>query len=480
MNDDPLTKSDFLAFFECEKDFWLRRRRPDAVDRQPPGEFDRLLMLDGYAVEAVARAMLEGRPDADRFTYQKEFTNGRCLIRTDAVGLLPDGCVELYEVKSSTSPKDHLVDVCFQRIVAEKSGAKVARSWLIHVNADYRRHGELDAIDFLLIADVDDAIAAIRPEIEKAVDRALAIMASEAIDETGCGCVLKSSGRHCPSFAFFNPNHPDPSAHMLPRMSGTRLAKLVEQNRLGIEDIAPDDVTPAQLPVLLALKSGAAQIDHNSIRAFLANLAFPLHFYDYETAAGAIPQADGHGPHEQIPVQFSCHVLSDDGSVDHHEFLAKAFGDEALLVEALGSAIGDAGSVLVWNETFEKSCNRRMARLVPSHDVFLESVNARTVDLMAPFRKHYVHPGFGGSTSIKKVLPVLCPSLSYEDLAVHDGTSAILAFREMVACTDHLRRDLLRSQLLEYCRLDTLAMLEIYRVLMASVDTSESLPTNRQ
>lgn len=464
----PLTKSEFLAYLECEKDFWLRRHRPDAVDRSPPGDFDRLLMEDGYAVEAVARSLFAARPDAERFTYQVELADGRCLARADILGTLPDGRVEIYEVKSSSSPEDHIADACFQRIVAERSGLDVAASYLVHVDADYRLGGHLDPEAFLVVAPADEAIAEARLEVEEGIDRALAVLAEEVIDESGCGCLLKSRGRRCASFDHFNPGQPDPSVHDLPRMNGARLARLVGEGRLSVHDAAPADVTPTQLPVLIALQTGEPVIDHDAVRAFLDTLVFPLHFYDYETAGGAIPMAQGHGPHEQIPVQFSCHVLAGDGALSNAEFLADGHGGEAPLVAALRASIGAEGSVMVWNETFEKGCNTRMARLLPEDAAFLEGVNARTVDLMGPFRRHYVHPGFSGSTSIKKVLPVLCPSLSYEGMAVHDGTGAILAFREMAECQDAARRAALRGQLIEYCRLDTLAMVEIYRQLVAS------------
>jgi hypothetical protein len=259
-----------------------------------------------------------------------------------------------------------------------------------------------------------------------------------------------------------NPDVPSPSVHDLPRMHGARLASLVDAGRLGIEDAIEDDVTGSQLPVLRALQSGECIVDAGAIRKFVGELQFPLHFYDYETAGGAIPMAEGHGPHQQIPTQFSCHIMDENGNLEHHEFLADHHGQEAELVEALKACIADSGSMIVWNETFEKACNRRMASLLPAEEQFLLSLNERTVDLMKPFKAHYVHPDFRGSTSIKRVLPVLCPELSYDEEAVHDGTGAILAFREMVENTNHENAAELRRQLLAYCELDTEAMVAIY------------------
>ncbi len=110
-----------------------------------------------------------------------------------------------------------------------------------------------------------------------------------------------------------------------------------------------------------------------------------------------------------------------------------------------------------------------MGKLCLDHAEFLEALNERTVDLMVPFKADYVHPGFEGSTSIKKVLPVLCPDLAYPQEAVHDGTGAMQAWQTMIETSDGMERSRLREELLEYCKLDTLAMLRIFKVLQARV-----------
>lgn len=457
-----LTKSGFLDFVQCPINFWLARRRPDLHVGPAPSEFDRLLMMDGYAVEAVAKDMLGARLDGDAFNFQVDFASNGCLARADAVRHLDDGRIEIYEIKSSTSAADHIQDAAFQLIIAERSGHRVAGSFIVHVDKGYRLAGQLNPDAFLTITPVDEDIEEIRGDTEVSIDRAVLLLAADDVDLDGCGCVYKSKAQRCSGFDRLNPDVPDPSVYDLPRMHGARLATLVDEGRLGIADVNEDDVTASQIPVLRALQAGESMIDAEAISTFLSELEFPLHFYDYETAGGAIPAAEGHGPHQQIPTQFSCHVMNEDGSTEHHEFLAAEHGQEAQLVEALKACVADSGSMIVWNETFEKACNRRMAALLPADEEFLLSLNERTVDLMKPFKAHYVHPDFRGSTSIKRVLPVLCPELSYDEESVHDGTGAILAFREMVESTSPDRVTKLRRQLLDYCKLDTEAMAAIY------------------
>ncbi|KZY18065.1 hypothetical protein A3726_09210 [Erythrobacter sp. HI0037] len=134
----------------------MRRNRPGAIDWPPPSEFDRLLMREGYRVEAIARRMLEEGPEGELFDFQVEFDDGTYLARADAVKRFADGSIEIFEVKSSTSPAEHLVDACFQRIVAERAGLSVSGVHIIHVNPDYRREGDVDASALLIIQSVDE------------------------------------------------------------------------------------------------------------------------------------------------------------------------------------------------------------------------------------------------------------------------------------------------------------------------------------
>jgi hypothetical protein len=82
------------------------------------------------------------------------------------------------------------------------------------------------------------------------------------------------------------------------------------------------------------------------------------------------------------------------------------------------------------------------------------------------FRKYYRNPDFQGSTSIKKVLPVLVPSLSYSDLAVKRGDEAQAIWDAILATLDEQEKAQMINHLKAYCKLDTLAMVEIYRRLL--------------
>jgi len=140
-----------------------------------------------------------------------------------------------------------------------------------------------------------------------------------------------------------------------------------------------------------------------------------------------VPYFDGLRPYQQLPFQYSLHILdAPDAEVRHVEYLHRSNSNPAQpLTEALMSHIGDTGTVVTWNMSFEKTCNTLLGELVPEHADFYTDLNDRIVDLMTPFSKSwYVDSGFKGSASIKKVLPVLVPELSHKILEISDGSTA--------------------------------------------------------
>ncbi len=461
-----LSKSEYLEYRDCAKSLWLKRNRPEAITWSAPTLYDRLLMAQGYEVEREAVEYLRSLPHGNRLRFQVAAIDPQGLtIRIDALGERSDGLFDLIEIKSSTSIKEHLIDVCFQKIIAERAGLRIASVSILHIDREYVRQGALAACSLFTTVDVTDEVAALEEEVSEDIDCAMSFLAQRSIDEVGCSCRTIGRARHCQAFAHFNHDIGGATAYMLPRISASRLEKLDSEGRLHIDDVTPDDVTAKQLPVLNALQSSTPVINSEAVRAFVSGLSFPLHFYDYETFASAIPKADGLRPHMPMPVQFSLHVLEQDGSLSHYEHLSDGHDGHERLVDCLRAGFADEGHAIVWNEPFEKGCNTRLADMLPAHSDFLQNVNERTVDLMVLFKEDYVDPGFEGSVSIKKVLPILCPDLTYEDGEVSDGAGAMAAFTAMLDTECGDRRAKIRKSLLDYCELDTLAMVRIFQFL---------------
>ena len=170
-----------------------------------------------------------------------------------------------------------------------------------------------------------------------------------------------------------------------------------------------------------------------------------------------------------MPFQYSLHVLSKpQAKLQHYEFLADKYADPAHdLAKSLSKIIKSKGNVIAWNASFEMGCNEEMGKRYPKYKKFFQSVNKRMYDLMMIFRNgYYVHKDFQGSASLKKVLPVLVPKLSYQELNISEGGTASDSWREMIEPdTSAKDKKQIYNDLLKYCELDTMAMVEILQAL---------------
>jgi hypothetical protein len=210
-------------------------------------------------------------------------------------------------------------------------------------------------------------------------------------------------------------------------------------------------------------------INQPAIRADFQQLRYPLYFFDYETIFPAIPPFDGCRPYQQIPFQFSVYEVDSVGATPKaYDFIKDTYEDpRQSVIEALREAIGPEGSVIAWNAVFEKARNEEMAVAFPEHADFLRGINNRLFDLMLIFRKKmYVEPEFGGSASLKNVMPALIPDLSYKNLNIQDGGDASASWPIL---TDpklpEEQRKKLHKDMIDYCRLDVYGMVKILELL---------------
>ncbi|HXF63622.1 MAG TPA: DUF2779 domain-containing protein, partial [Caldilineaceae bacterium] len=285
----------------------------------------------------------------------------------------------------------------------------------------------------------------------------------------------------CPARGHCWQDVPADSIFAIPRLSARKIALLMRMGVRRVQEI-PDGfpLSPAQRAYVARLVAGTAQIDRPAIAQRLAGLSYPIYFLDFETFCYAVPRFWGMRPYQQLPFQYSVHVLEADGAVRHAEYLHLDAADpRAALAHALVNHIGPVGSVVVYNARFERSVLRDLAYALPVYRQRLRSIAARLWDQLEIFQRHYLDPRFAGSNSIKRVLPVLAPHLHYDDLAVRRGDQAQVVWAELIACAHPLRKAQLAADLRAYCRRDTQAMLEIHRALCRLIEP-ESDPDRAQ
>lgn len=255
-------------------------------------------------------------------------------------------------------------------------------------------------------------------------------------------------------------------------LNATMVSELELTGVRQLVDIPGDfSLTATQSLQVQATRQGSPIIHKDKIKEFLDNLVFPLYFFDYETLASIVPYFDGMKPYKQYPFQYSLHILdAPDAVLRHKEYLHRDNSNPAeTLSRTLKSQIGDSGSVVTWNMGFERGCNTLVGSMVPEYTQFYKDLNKRIVDLKTPFSScWYVDKDFRGSASLKNVLPVVVPELSYKILGIQEGNSAQRLWMEAVLDGKRVgEREQILSDLIEYCKLDTLAMVEIYKKLLA-------------
>lgn len=405
--------------------------------------------------------------------FQATAIAGELLIRADIFQFnAATDSWDIYEVKSSTELKKdvHLPDICFQKIVFERAGYKIGRTYLILVNNKYVRHGEVNSNELLTILDVTPEVEGLRSVVEADIPIALAVLKEDGEPQVR---IVKQCAKpyECPFIPYCWVSIPDYSVYDLKRIGEYKLQGLLDMGIMEIQNI-PDDypLSETQKNQVAVAKLQQPMIDKEGIASTLAGLAYPIYFLDYETYSSAIPLFDGISPYQQICFQYSCHVLRSEGAeLEHYEFLASGQNNPmSVLAEKLKQVINtDDGTVIVWNKSFEMSRNDEIGKMYPEHKAFMDSVNSRVFDLMEIFSKqYYVHPNFYGSHSIKNVLPVLVPELSYKSLGIQEGGAASLSWYQMnFGNIDESGRKKNYNDLLEYCGLDSLAMVRIYQKL---------------
>jgi hypothetical protein len=494
-----ISKSDFLLYLQCPKHFWLWKKKREVVEAVELSDFQKQLIEQGNEVEGWARklyrngVLVESKgvhavadtqkllEEGNKQVFQATFLVDGLYAMVDVLEW--DNRNEYWvinEVKGSSAEQDktagkrkdsHLQDATFQKVVLEKAGYTVGRVNLIELNKEFRKDGDIVPSLLLVTNDITNNVAEMQSDVLIQADDAKRFLAREEEPKV-CECIYKSRNNHCPSFSYSHPEVPDYSVHDIVRIGNSlsRLREIIDNDWLRIEDIPLEhELSPTQTNHVHVTITGNPIIKQEKIHKELEKLKYPLYFLDYETFPKAIPVFDGCYPYQQVPFQYSLHILTAPGEeLIHKEFLQTELENPmSILTHRLREDIGNTGSVIVWNKKFEGKCNEDLAEAVPELAEFLHGINNRFFDLMEIFSKQlYVHKDFKGSASIKYVLPVLAPGFSYEELNIRDGGMALNGWKEMIFDNKtQEEQSEIASNLLAYCELDTLAMVKILEAL---------------
>ncbi len=477
-----LSKSLFLSGLQCKKRLWNQYHQPDTLAElsgsdermmeqgAEVGRYARLcfphgVLIDSHGASAIVdtrRAIKENKPVIFEASFQAQDVTIRCDILEQADS---SESWQLIEVKSTTSfdPELHIPDLAIQWAVADLCGVAIESAHLMYINSKDCRYPDLSNL-----FNIDDVTAEVQTYKSGVLDRLNEFKSLLIQPEPHLPIGKHCHKPHlCPLKDQCWSHVPEKSIFTIPRLNQAKTDTLIASNCLAIEDL-PDDFPLSQIQknYVQSVKTRQVFIDKDAIRAELDQLDYPLYFFDFETLNPALPRFDGMRPYEQFPFQYSCHIMQEDGSVTHHDYLHEDETDPRIpLINSLIAHFGSVGHIVAYNAAFEKRILKQLSEYFPDHTDFLNQMISRLWDQMLIFKGHYRHPEFLGSFSIKNVLPVLVPGLSYSDLDVQKGDQAQaeweLMIREPVTEIKQKKIKALKA----YCKLDTLAMVELHRVL---------------
>ena len=482
-----LSKSKYLSGLQCHKRLWLEIQNPELASPPPPGRqriFDQGTTVGELATEEFPDGVLIEAdylniPDAIKQTkealdnsvdviFEGCFIYDNVLVRPDIILRNDLGIWNMIEVKSSTSVKpENIHDVAVQTWVLQGCGLELEQVFLKHINRDCVYP---DLSNLFRTEDITEPVRAVLPIIPKKLSEYKSMLDKPKPNVTiGEHC---SNPYDCQFVDYCWKDVPEHSIFTVPRLRWTVKERLIAENKITIDNLPGSfSLNDNQLNYLKSLEMQKPIVDWNGIDGELGKLKYPLYFLDFETDGPAVPRYDGLHPYEHFPFLYSCHVLDKKGNLEHYEYLHESDSDPRQpLSESLTKTIGESGSVIAYNAGFEKGVMSRLAQWYPEYTESLQSIIDRLWDQLNIFRNFYIDYEFRGSNSLKDVLPVIVRSMSYDNLAVGDGTEAQVAWNEMIRLKNGDEKNKLNCNLKEYCGQDTLAMVEIHNVLTRQSD----------
>lgn len=490
-----ITKSNFSLFKKCPKSLWLSLYKSEEKAPLTPNVLKRI--EDGKEVGKLAKKYFTNTVDVTslledgaldiqkmieltkKYLQEKDitiaeasFSINNLFCSVDLLRVTSEG-YEIYEVKSTRSAEtEHKVDAAFQKYVLEQCGLNVINTYVLHLNKNYIRKGELELDKLFTTNHLDDdpsfveTLLNIKSDLRDIDKLYLTKHEPEEFLLTRC--------KDCDFKAYCHKDIPVPSVLDIHRLSGYNY---LNKGIITFEDLAENNISlrnkRQRVQVDAYLQNKEEIVDKKGIHTFLKQIKYPVYHLDFESYQMPIPPCDNIKPYDQIPTQYSLHIEHEDGRLEHKAFLGNSLDPRREIAESLCTNIPRDSCVTAFYKRFECDRLNELANLFPDLEEHLFNISHNVVDLLEPFQSgHYYHKDMGKSNSIKAVLPALYPNdpeLDYSALpVVHNGSEAMVMYPIMLKA-EPKEKERIRDGLLEYCKLDTLAMVKLLYKLKSAV-----------
>lgn len=474
-----LSKSDYMLGSLCPKALWLKKHKKELLSAEAD-EWS----ASGYSVQELARALYPDGVEvsAPIWDFKQGSEQTKKLSSTydvlfEAVARLPWGATcridvlqkegrgwNLIEIKSTTEVKaEHIEDLSFQYYVFYNAGYKIKNCYILHLNKKYKRKKKLDIQKLFVSENVTTEVVAHYDEVEEQA----AYLSDMQKRTQEPQLQISKKCQSCDFYDYCCVDVPHYSIwDIFPQPTADKICQKL--NSYDINDLVASEYKDKRFIDIFSWQKQKIHCDKEKLREFLSHLKYPLYYLDYETIEPAIPLFENSGPYQHIPFQFSLHIQDQpNGAVKHIGFLHKERTDPRRgLAEALVKHCRKKGSVIVYNESFEKKRNEELAGLFPDLATDILKINERVVDLWGPFRSRALyHYQQHSSTSIKKVLPSFT-KLSYDKLSIKNGGEAMDNYlRFLHGAMSSAEEQAMFIGLDKYCEQDTYAMVLLMEVL---------------
>ena len=490
MPNSRLSKSTFIRGLQCEKSLYLHKHHYKLKDSTPSSL--QAVFDQGTKIGLLAQELFPNGVDAspenhfkmvesvgetlnfitqgESIIYEATFQFNNVLAALDILVKDQEGW-KAYEVKSSTKVSETYVkDAAIQYYTITNSGIDLKDISIVHINNEYVKEGELEVHQLFTIESVYDRVIQYLPRIPNEVRKLKGVIESTEIPKVDIGphcsdpydCDFKGTcWKHIPAYSVFD----------ISRLSKDKKFDLYNQGVITMDQInlSQIDLNSNQVLQVQSEVNGTTHVNMDEIRNFTRGLCYPLYFLDFETIGPAVPKYNGSRPYQQLVFQYSLHIQETSRpEIIHREYLANPIEDPRVgFIEQLIKDCGTSGDIIVYNIGFERGKINDLIIVFPQYSNELRGIVSRLKDLMIPFQqKWYYTPEMKGRYSIKYVLPALVPELSYGDLEIKEGGTASNTFLSMVNGSFEGDIEKTRRHLLEYCKLDTFAMLKILDKLL--------------
>ncbi|MCE2413904.1 DUF2779 domain-containing protein [Candidatus Poribacteria bacterium] len=476
-----LTTAKYLNGIHCLKRLWYEEKHPE---KAPPFSlfqqrlFEQRKALKTLVYSGFPEGVYIDAEEPDVAVWQTEtaisrgescifnaaFHSNGAFVQSDILQKNEKGWHIIEFRASKKIKKEYLLNLALQKHILDASDVPISATQLLLLNEACVYP---DLSNLFVFEDVTDKVNVLEQEVPDALRTFNTIRHSDVEPSVLIGKNLCNRPYRCPfktpCWAFMPKN----SVFTIPKIKDPEATLLAESGIFRLSDLPTDfPLTPAQSNYVDSVLENRPVINRAAIRRALANLQYPIHFLDFEADRPVVPRFNGFKVYEEFPFQFSCHILQSDGVVTHHEYLHPDTTDpRPPLLHSLLAHISDQGSIVVYNLSTERRILRGLAESFPEYASALRSIIKRLWDQLTVLRKHYEHPDFCGSKSLKTVLPVLVPSLSYKTLDIQEGGDAPAVWNLMLSASSETEKQEWDRRLRTYCKLDTLAMVEIHKVL---------------